>query len=177
MSQLNTFQPAVTGIFRNQKSIKRTLADLKENNFKTDDIALVDSQEDKLTGITHVNYIPESIERGIVVAVIMGGMLGLMLGFGINSFPRDIFTSAGPVLSAFAGMGIGITVGFFSGLFIGLMENRKASKELKSLIKSEGLLVSVHVNNKREEVLAKDVLVKDGAMKVISPYIHLVKQR
>ncbi len=171
MNQLNSFQPAVTGIFKNQQSINRILEDLRDNNFQKDDIALVDSQ-DELRGITHVDYIPESIERGLVVAVIMGGIFGLLLGSGLNSFPGDIFTPAGPVLSAWAGIGIGITIGIFYGLFVGFMENRKVRQQYEKLFKDKGLLVSVHVHNKSEEILAKNVLAKDGAMKVISPYIQ-----
>lgn len=169
MNQLNTFRPAVTGIFKNQQSINRILADLKANDFQKDDIALVNSQKDELSGITQADHIPESIERGLVVAVTMGGVFGLLLGFGINSFPGDIFTPAGPILSSLAGIGIGITIGIFYGLIIGFMENRKVRQLYQSLLRTEGWLVSVHVNNKSEEILAKNVLVKDGAIKVFSP--------
>jgi hypothetical protein len=171
MNQLNSFQPVVAGIFSNQQSISRILADLRVNNFQKDDIALVyGHQHDELLGMTHVNHILGSIERVLVVSVAMGGVLGLMLGSGINSFPGDIFTPAGPILSALAGIGIGTTIGIFYGLFVSFMQNGKIRRQFKSLIEDKGVIVSVHVNDRSEEILAKNVLVKDGALKVISPY-------
>jgi hypothetical protein len=65
--------------------------------------------------------IPESVERALVVSVAMGRLFGLLLDFGINSLPGDIFTPAGPILSALAGNGIGTTIGFFLGLGLGFM--------------------------------------------------------
>lgn len=160
---------AVAGIFESHQSISTILADLRAKNFQMDDISVENRQNDKLQTLPQENYILQTFERALIVSVAMGGVIGLLLGVGLIPDPGDVFIPAGPVLSALAGIGIGATIGSLMGVFMALFMNQKDKSLYDSLIQDKGFIVSVHVNNKREELIARNVLVGDGAKNVISP--------
>src|SRR6185436_6071909 len=93
-----------------------------------------------------------------------GGTLGWLVGIGALAIPGlGPFIAAGPIMAALAGAGVGGAVGGLTGALIGMGIPEYEAKRYEGLIKSGGILLSVHSDNSEWTKRAKEILRRTGA--------------
>lgn len=172
-----TNRPQVIGLFKNDSSLEKTLLTLRAKGFQSEDIAILMSKNETFKN----NYFDlkerQAASTGLVTGIAAGGILGWLVGLETFIFPRvGLFIAAGPLASALAGIAVGGTIGSIAGAFISLGISKLESKKLAKFIKEKGVVVSVTINDPREQLMAKNILVINGALKIQnSPEVTFAK--
>ena len=78
------------------------------------------------------------------------------------------FIAAGPIMAALAGAGAGGAIGGLTGALIGLGVPEYEAKRYEGLVKSGGILLSVHSDNSEWTKKGKVILERAGATDVSS---------
>lgn len=158
-------QPAVIACFKNLDTLEKTLNGLKTANFKNEDISILtlkkkDLERNILTGVA----------TGAITGMAEGGILFWLASLGIVAIPGvGTFIAAGPFISIVAGVTLGANVGAISGALIGYGVAEAEARELEKYIQSKGLIVAVHVKDSTEKMIAKNIFVTNGAIRVFDP--------
>jgi hypothetical protein len=109
---------AVFGIYIQESDFERGLYELKNAGFRHEDISVLvpenlGSKEIATQGNTKA---PEGVTAGATSGAVVGGILGWLVGIGTLAIPGvGPLLAAGPIVAAPAGMGVGGTVGGFTG--------------------------------------------------------------
>lgn len=164
-TEFKRVQPAVIALFKDLDFLKKILDDLKMANFKNKDISILTVKKKDLD-----KNILKGVETGLVVGVTEGGIFGWLVGLGVIAVPSaGAFIAAGPLVSAVAGAAIGANIGSIAGALIGFGIAEIEAKELEKYIKEKGVIVAVHLDDPKEQVKAKDILLSNNAIKVFNP--------
>ena len=95
---------------------------------------------------------------------VVGGTLGLLAGIGALAIPGlGPFIAAGPIMGALAGLGAGGVVGGLVGALVGTGIPEYEAKRYEGLIKSGGILMSVHCDDSDWVSRAKQLMKDTGA--------------
>lgn len=160
-------RPQVIGLFKNDSSLEKTLLTLRAKGFQSEDIAILMSKNEAFKNNFFDTRERQAASTGLVTGIAAGGILGWLAGLETFIFPRvGLFIAAGPLASALAGIAIGGTIGSIAGAFISLGISKLESKKLARFIKEKGVIVSVSTSDPREQLLAKNILVINGALKI-----------
>jgi hypothetical protein len=112
----------------------------------------------------------ETADRGLNSGMAIGGVFGWLVGFEMFELPGIGFILAtGPIGAALTGIAIGGPIGRIGGALLSLGISKLETKKIEAAIKEKGIIVSVHVDDPRELMVAKNILVSNGAMKVFNP--------
>ena len=176
---------SVYGIFNDQQSLDRAVNVLKLQNFRNSDISvLMQSQQGtKDFAFEKHTKAPEGATTGAATGAVAGGIFGWLVGAGALAIPGlGPFIAAGPIMAAIAGAGVGGTVGGVAGGLIGLGIPEFEAQRYEGFVKDGGILISIHVDDSKWEVKAREILEENGAVNIATssekkssegaPYYH-----
>lgn len=155
---------AVFGICRNVDQLERVVDELKLAGFRNDDISVLFPDNKGTRDFAHEKNTkaPEGVATGGGAGILVGGTLGWLAGIGALAIPGfGPFIAAGPIMAALAGAGVGGAVGGLTGGLIGMGIPEFEAKRYEGMIKSGGMLLSVHSDNSDWTAKAKKILERN----------------
>lgn len=161
----------VFGIFDTRMAVERAVDELKLRGFRQEDISVLLPNAEGAKNFAHEKgtKAPEGATTGVASGLVLGGTLGWLAGIGMLAIPGiGPFIAAGPLLASLAGAGIGGTVGGVTGALIGFGIPEYEAKRYESVLKSGGMLISVHADNSEWVTKAADILKAAGARDISS---------
>jgi hypothetical protein len=157
---------AVFGIYRDQGSVSEGVDALKNAGFRNTDISVLFPENLGTKDFAHEKHTkaPEGAVAGASSGAIIGGALGWLAGIGALAIPGiGPFVAAGPILAMLSGIGVGGTLGGFTGALIGVGIPEYEAKRYEGRIRNGGILLSVHCDNSDWAKRARQVLEHTGA--------------
>ncbi len=157
---------AAFGIYPDQVSVSEAVDDLKQAGFRNTDISVLFPENTGSKDFAHEKHTkaPEGAVAGATSGAILGGALGWLAGLGALAIPGvGPFVAAGPIVAMLSGIGVGGTLGGFTGALIGVGIPEYEAKRYEGRIRSGGILLSVHCDNSDWVKRALDVLEHSGA--------------
>lgn len=152
---------AVFGICNSLDQLEKTVDALKLDGFRSDDISVLFPDKEGTRDFAHEKHTkaPEGAAAGAGTGVVVGGTLGWLVGIGALAIPGlGPFIAAGPIMAALAGAGVGGTLGGLTGALVGMGIPEFEAKRYEGLVKSGGILLSVHSDNSDWAKKAKEIL-------------------
>lgn len=157
---------AAFGIYPDQTSVSEAVDALKHAGFRNTDISVLFPENTGSKDFAHEKHTkaPEGAVAGASSGAIIGGALGWLAGIGALGIPGiGPFIAAGPIVAMLSGIGVGGTVGGFTGALIGVGIPEYEAKRYEGRIRNGGILLSVHCDNSDWIKRAKEVLAHTGA--------------
>jgi hypothetical protein len=112
---------------------------------------------------------PKGAAAGVRAGGMIGGTLGVLARIGLLAIPGlGLFIAAGPIMTGFAGLGVGGAVGGFTGDLIGKRIPEFEAKRHEGRLQNGGILLSVHCETAKEIKRAEEVLKLAGGADVRS---------
>lgn len=162
-------QPAVTGVFKNHQDLDKTLRQLREKNFSNEAISIMKAKSSELYEFPISKDLLVGAHIGAIVGLIQGALLLVLVSLNIIHLPwSETFIEIGPFLSAVAGGCLGINAGAIAGVFVSYIIVKVERSRIEHYLEKMGVVVSVHTNDSKEELIAKNVLVLNGAVKIFN---------
>jgi len=161
----------VFGIFDTRMAVERAVDELKMRGFRQEDISVLLPNAEGSKNFAHEKgtKAPEGATTGAASGLVVGGTLGWLAGIGMLAIPGiGPFIAAGPLLASLAGAGIGGTVGGLGGALIGFGIPEYEAKRYESVLKSGGMLISVHADDSEWVSKAESILKAAGARDISS---------
>jgi hypothetical protein len=152
---------AVFGICRSLSQLEQTVDELKAAGFRNDDVSVLFPDKESTRDFAHEKNTkaPEGAAAGAGTGLVIGGTLGWLVGIGALAIPGlGPFIAAGPIMAALAGAGVGGTVGGITGALIGMGIPEYEAKRYEGMVKSGGILLSVHSDGSEWTKKAKEIL-------------------
>lgn len=152
---------AVFGICRDIPHLEKTVDALRLAGFRSDDISALfpDKKSSRDFAHEHNTKAPEGAATGGGTGMVLGGALGWLVGIGALAIPGlGPFIAAGPLMAALAGAGVGGAVGGLAGALIGLGTPEFEAKRYEGMVRSGGILLSVHSDNSEWTSKAKKIM-------------------
>ena len=162
---------AAFGIYRDRLAAESGVDALIQHGFRREDISALLPDNTGTKDFVHEKgtKAPEGATTGATAGVVVGGTLGLLVGIGALSIPGlGPFIAAGPIMGALAGAGGGGVVGGIIGALVGMGIPEYEAKRFEGRIKSGGILLSVHSDNREWTRRAKKILEDTGAQDISS---------
>lgn len=123
----------------------------------------------KTLGIEGNTKAPEGGVIGATTGGLLGGTIGLLAGIGALAIPGlGAFVAAGPIIAALSGSAIGGSVGLLIGSLVAAGIPEYEAKELEAGLKEGHILIAVQTKNDNQAQKVKDILDKQGALKICS---------
>lgn len=162
---------AVFGIFHTEDQAERSVDDLLQSGFASDDVSVLlpDSRSTRNFAHEKNTKAPEGATAGAAAGGAVGGTLGLLVGIGVFAIPGlGPLLVAGPIISALAGVGAGGTMGGLIGALVGMGIPEYEAKRYEGQIKAGGVLLSVHCDTEEQITRAKELLKQTGGQDIAS---------
>lgn len=162
---------SVFGIYSNVAAADNATDTLVRSGYPAADISalLPDNLGSKEIGTEKATKAPEGATTGATSGAVLGGALGLLAGIGALAIPGvGPLIAAGPIMATLAGMGVGGTVGGFTGALIGLGIPEYEAKRYEGRMQKGGILLSVHCDTSEEIKRAKEIMKNTGAEDISS---------
>lgn len=162
---------AVFAIYQTRARTEEAVDVLVQNGFRVEDISVLmaDNVGTKDFATEKHTKAPEGATTGAVAGGIAGGTLGLLAGLGALAIPGiGPLLAAGPLVAALAGVGAGGAVGGLIGALTGLGIPEFEAKRYEGMIRSGGILLSIHCDNSDWIDRAKALLERTGGQNVSS---------
>ena len=162
---------SVFGIYSNLAAADNATDTLVRSGYPAADISalLPDNLGSKEIGTEKATKAPEGATTGATSGAVLGGALGLLAGIGALAIPGvGPLIAAGPIMATLAGMGVGGTVGGFTGALIGLGIPGYEAKRYEGRMQKGGILLSVHCDTSEEIKRAKEIMKNTGAEDISS---------
>lgn len=156
----------VLGLFDTRADLESAVTMLKQQGFVANDISALLPSNNSTKEFAHEKgtKAPEGAATGAVTGAAVGGTLGWLVGVGALAIPGiGPFVAAGPILASLAGLGIGGTLGGFTGALVGMGIPEYEAKRYEAAVKKGGMLLSVHVNDQEALETAKNIFETAGA--------------
>lgn len=157
---------AAYGIYPDQTTVSEAVDALKHAGFRNTDISVLFPENLGTKDFGHEKHTkaPEGAVAGASSGAIIGGALGWLAGIGALAIPGiGPFVAAGPIVAMLSGIGVGGTVGGFTGALIGVGIPEYEAKRYEGRIRNGGILLSVHCDNSDWVKRAKEILDHSGA--------------
>ncbi len=157
---------AAFGIYPDQTTVAEAVDALKRAGFRNTDISVLFPENLGSKDFGHEKHTkaPEGAVAGASSGAIIGGALGWLAGIGALAIPGiGPFVAAGPILAMLSGIGVGGTVGGFTGALIGVGIPEYEAKRYEGRIRNGGILLSVHCDNSDWAKRSKEILEQTGA--------------
>jgi len=163
-------QPAVIGVFREHEQMKKTLEDLHAKNFSNDDIKILKAKSSELYDFSMDKEILVGAHTGALAGIIIGAVACVLASFNIITLPgQQTWLEVGAFLSAVAGACIGANAGALAGLIVGYFVTKSERKRIEQYLEKRGVVISVHASEPKAQLVAKNILVSNGAVKIFNP--------
>jgi hypothetical protein len=162
---------SVLGICKDLPQLETTVDNLRIAGFRSDDISALFPNKNSTRDFAHEQNtkLPEGAAAGAGGGIVLGGTLGWLVGVGALAIPGvGPFLAAGPLMAALAGAGVGGAVGGFTGALIGIGFPEFEAKRYEGLVRSGGILLSVHSDNAEWTQRAKKILRECNLTEVTS---------
>ena len=162
---------AVFGIYKSRTQVERAVDQLRDAGFRNTDISVLFPVNEGTKEFAHEKgtKAPEGATTGAGSGLVIGGALGWLAGIGSLAIPGiGPFIAAGPIMAALAGAGVGGAVGGVLGGLIGMGIPEYEAKRYEGMVKSGGILLSVHSDDSQWTSKAKKVLEQTGAEDISS---------
>jgi hypothetical protein len=166
MSGKNT---AAFAIYPDQAMVAEAVDTLKNAGFRNTDISVLFPENAGTKDFAHEKHTkaPEGAVAGASSGAIIGGALGWLVGIGALAIPGiGPFVAAGPIVAMLSGIGVGGTVGGFTGALIGVGIPEYEAKRYEGRIRNGGILLSVHCDNSDWAKRAKEILEQSGGTEI-----------
>ena len=157
---------AVFAIFRSREAVEEAVEALQAGGFRSTDISVLFPENEGTKDLAHEKHTkaPEGAAAGTVTGGAIGGILGGLIGIGLIAIPGlGPLVAAGPIIAALTGVGSGTVVGGVIGALVGLGIPEYEAKRYEGKLREGNILISVHVDNRDEEKLAKEILTRNRA--------------
>ena len=157
---------AVFGIYATREQCESAVDQLRNAGFRATDISVLVPENLGTKELAHEKHskAPEGTAAGATSGAVLGGTLGWLVGIGALAIPGlGPFIAAGPIVALLAGAGAGAAVGGITGALIGAGIPEYEAKRYEGLIKSGGILLSVHSDDREWTKRAKEILQRTGA--------------
>lgn len=158
---------AAFAIYQNRNQTERAVDTLLENGFRVEDMSVLmaDNVGAKDFAIEKRTKAPEAATAGAVA----GGTLGLLAGLGTVAIPGiGPLLAAGPLAAALAGVGAAGAVGGLIGSLTRLGIPEFEAKRYEGMLRSCGILLSVHSEDSNWIDRGKALLERTGGEDVSS---------
>jgi hypothetical protein len=152
-------------IYSDQHTVSEAVEALRRAGFRSTDISVLFPENSGTKDFAHEKHTkaPEGAVAGASSGAIIGGALGWLVGIGALAIPGvGPFVAAGPILAMLSGIGVGGTVGGFTGALIGVGIPEYEAKRYEGRIRSGGILLSVHCDSSDWVKRAREVLAHAG---------------
>jgi hypothetical protein len=162
---------SVFGILRSRDQAEHVVEALRLGGFRPEDISVLlpENIGNKELGTEKATKSPEGAATGGATGAIAGGVLGWLVGVGALAIPGiGPFIAAGPIMGALAGMGAGAVLGGATGALVGIGIPEYEAKRYEGLVRTGGILISVHCDNREWTSRAKELLEHNGAEDISS---------
>ena len=160
---------AVFGIYHTKEQAERGIDDLLTAGFSNDDISVLlpDINSPRAFANEKNMKVPEGATAGVASGGMLGATFGLLAGIGVFAIPGiGPLIAAGPIISAFAGMGAGGAIGGIIGALVGMGIPEYAAKRYEGSIQEGGVLLSVHCASLSRISRATSLLRHTGAQDI-----------
>jgi hypothetical protein len=157
---------AVFGIYATRAQVEQAVDRLRMAGFRPTDISVLFPENVGTKEFAHEKHTkaPEGATAGAASGAVIGGTLGWLVGIGALAIPGlGPFIAAGPIVAALSGVGVGAAVGGIAGALVGMGIPEYEAKRYEGLIKSGGILLSVHSDDHEWTTRAKETLEQTGA--------------
>lgn len=157
---------AVFGIYSTRPQVEQAVDQLRLAGFRATDISVLFPENVGTKEFAHEKHTkaPEGVTAGATSGALVGGTLGWLVGIGALAIPGlGPFIAAGPIVALLSGVGVGAAVGGIAGALIGMGIPEYEAKRYEGLIKSGGILLSVHSDSHEWTKRAKEILERTGA--------------
>jgi hypothetical protein len=162
---------AALGIYSTRTGVESAVEALKAEGFRNTDISVLFPYNEGTKDFAHEKgtKAPEGAAAGAGTGAVVGGTLGWLAGIGSLAIPGlGPFIAAGPIMAALAGAGVGGAVGGVAGALIGMGIPEYEAKRYEGRVKSGGILLSVHCDDRVWTKKATKILERTGAEDVSS---------
>lgn len=159
-------EKAVFGIYKMRREAENAVNALRTNGFDTNDISVLLPEDMGKQDHFHLNAskIPEGALAGASAGAVLGGTLSLLASIGTLTIPGvGPFIGAGPLLAAFAGIGIGGTAGALAGALAVYGISESNAQKYEDLLREGRVMVSVYAEDFEAARRAKNILEATGA--------------
>jgi len=157
---------AVFGIYKSRTQVENAVDQLRADGFRSTDISVLFPLNEGTKEFAHEKgtKAPEGAATGAGAGLVVGGTLGWLVGIGSLAIPGlGPFIAAGPIMAALAGAGVGGAAGGILGGLVGMGIPEYEAKRYEGMIKSGGILLSVHSDDSKWTNKAKKILEATGA--------------
>jgi hypothetical protein len=157
---------SVLGIYSTRPSVETAILGFKDAGFSNSDISVLlpENLGTREIATDKSTKAPEGAATGATSGAVIGGALGWLVGIGALAIPGiGPFLAAGPIVAALAGVGVGGTLGGFTGALVGMGIPEYEAKRYEGRIQKGGILVSVHCETSDEIKTAKNIMENTGA--------------
>lgn len=157
---------SVMCIIPNEASASTIVPRLRASGFRDSDISIMfpDRSGDRHLGHSASSKAPEGATAGASAGGVVGGVVGLLAGIGTLAIPGvGPFIAAGPIMAALSGIAVGATVGGVGGALIGLGIPEYEARRYEGRLAAGNVLLAIHVQDKNDIKVAKDILKDAGA--------------
>lgn len=161
----------VFGVCASLSHLEKTIDALRLQGFRSDDVSALfpDTHTSRDFAYEHNTKAPEGAATGGGTGLLLGGTLGWLAGIGALAISGlGPFIAAGPLMAALAGAGVGGTVGGLTGALVGAGMPEFEAKRFEGLLRSGGILLSVHADNSEWADKAKRILTQNQVTDVSS---------
>ncbi|MFD0051309.1 general stress protein [Actinomycetes bacterium NPDC127524] len=144
----------VVGIYNDMDEVIRTINDLKDQGYTSDDISLITKDKKEYEHI--VEETDTKIEKTAVTGAAAGGLLGaaagLLAGIGAFAIPGiGPIIMAGPILATLGGATAGAGFGRLVGALIGMGLSEKEANEHVENIRNGKILLLVNRDENKQQ--------------------------
>jgi hypothetical protein len=157
------------GIYRDKDTVADAIETLKASGFRAADISVLYPENQGSKDLAHEKHTkaPEGAVAGGSIGALAGAGVGWLASAGmLGAMALEPTLSAGPILSVFSGVGVGVMAGGLVGGLAGMGIPEYEAKRFEGRVRHGGILLSVHCDNPEWRRTAVKLLKQSGAMDI-----------
>lgn len=162
---------SVFGIYPDRTTVSEAIGVLHKAGYRPADIAVLAAENPGSKDFAHQkgSKAPEGAALGSAIGAAAGAALGWLIATGVVALPGlEPLAAVKPVIAALAAAGCGGTVGWLTGLFLGLTMPEYVAKRYAGRLRIGGILLSVHCDSAEWRARAQQFLKDTGARYISS---------
>jgi hypothetical protein len=156
---------SVFAVYNSRDQVERAVGALRDLGFRATDVSVLWPENVGNKDLAHEVHskAPEGAVAGAGTGAVIGGALGWLAGIGALAIPGiGPLVAAGPIVAALAGAGAAGAVGGITGALIGYGVPEIEAKRYEGRVRTGGILMSVHADDREWADRAREVLAETG---------------